>query len=476
MPEISTIAGYQLLHDGVLAMADIEANGICIDTEYVRRQQAHLSRRIDHLSKKMEDHQEMKIWKKAYRHNLNMDSTEQLSDILFKQMGHEAVIMTKGKKPKPSVSEEALEQLDIPFVKDLVQIRKLKKTKNTYLNNYLKEEIEGILRPFFHLHTTVSFRSSSSRINFQNQPIRIKEIKRVVRRAVIPRPGRMLGELDYSGVEVTVAACYHKDPNMIRDIIDPKRDMHRDMAIECYKLSPEQCTSDIRFHGKNGFVFPQFYGDYYVNCANHLWNAIAQENLKTKQKVNLKTHLKEVGLSNRKRFENHIKKVEKYFWGTRYKVYGKWKEKQWKNYLKNGYVDLFSGFRCKGLMSRNEAINYPVQGAAFHCLLWSLIRINNWLKENKMLTLLIGQIHDSIVLDIEPSELDIVLANAIRIMTEEIKKYWSWLIIPLKVDVELSPVDGSWFLKKEATIQDPCLCGNQWLYKTGECPICKRRK
>ena len=110
MPEISTIAGYQLLHDGVLAMADIEANGIHIDTEYVRRQQVHLTRRIEHLSEKMESHEEMKIWKKAYRHNLNMDSTEQLSDILFKQMEHEAVIMTKGKKPKPSVSEEALEQ------------------------------------------------------------------------------------------------------------------------------------------------------------------------------------------------------------------------------------------------------------------------------------------------------------------------------------------------------------------------------
>lgn len=475
MPETLTIKGYQLLHDGILAFADIEANGIHIDTEYVKRQQVHLTRRIDHLSKKIESHEEMKIWKKAYRHNLNMDSTEQLSDILFKQMEHEAVIMTKGKKPKPSVSEEALEQLDIPFVKDLVQIRKLKKTKNTYLNNYLKEEIEGILRPFFHLHTTTTFRSSSSNINFQNQPIRIKEIKRTVRRAVIPRPGRMIGELDYSGAEVCVAACYHKDPNMIRDIIDPKRDMHRDLAIECYKLNPEQCTPDIRFQGKNGFVFPQFYGDYYVNCANHLWNAIAQENLKTKQGINLKTHLNNVGLSNRKKFENHIKRVEKYFWGTRYPIYAKWKERQWKQYLKNGYVDLFSGFRCKGLMSRNEAINYPVQGATFHCLLYSLIQLNRWLKENKMLTLIGGQIHDSIFLDIYPPELDIVLKKAIEIMTIEIRKRWSWLIIPLKVDVELAAVNESWYGKKEVKESNTtCKCGNKWLYKNGKCPICSK--
>lgn len=476
MPEVATIAGYQLLHDGILTLADIEFNGINVDVDYVEKQRQHLSRRIDHLSKKIEEHPEMKIWKKVYPRNFNMDSTEQLSNILFKRMDIEPNVMTSGTKLKPSVSEEALEQLDLPFTKDLLQLRKLKKTKNTYLNNYLKEEIESILRPFFHLHTTVSFRSSCSAINFQNQPIRIPWIKRIVRRAVIPRPRRMLGELDYSGIEVSIATCYHKDPNMIRDIVDPKRNMHRDMAVECYKLNLDQCTDDIRYCGKNMFVFPEFYGDYYINCANSLWNAIAQLNLKTNQGLDLKTHLKNVGLGNRKKFENHIKKVEEYFWGTRYRVYGKWKEQQWKRYLKDGYVELLSGFICKGLMSRNEAINYPVQGAAFHCLLWSLIRINKWLKDNNMLTLLIGQIHDSIVFDFEPSELDIVLENAIRIMTEEIRKYWSWIIVPLKVDVELSPVDGSWFLKKEVTAQDPCICGNRWLYKTGECPICKRRK
>lgn len=474
MIQSQTIEGYQLLHEGILALTDVEANGIRVDVDYVKKQQAHLSRKIDHLTKKMAGHQEMVKWKKKYGHKMNMDSTEQLSDILFKQMGHEAVIMTGGNKP--SVKEEALEQMQLPFTSDLLQLRKWKKTKNTYLNNYIKEEVNGLLHPFFHLHTTTTFRSSSSKINFQNQPIRIKNIKKAVRRAVIPREGRMIGELDYSGVEVSIATCYHKDPNMIRDIIDPERDMHRDMAVECYKLSPGQCTSQIRYCGKNKFVFPQFYGDYYVNNAHDLWNAITQLRLKTKQKINLKTHLKEVGLGTRKRFENHIRKVEKYFWGTRYKAYGKWKERQWKKYLKDGYVDLLSGFRCKGLMSRNEAINYPIQGAAFHCLLWSLIRINKWLKENNMLTMIIGQIHDSIILDIEPSELDRVLRNAKRIMTEEIRKYWDWIILPLEVDVELTPVNGSWFLKKEVEYtENLCECGNKWIYKDGICPICNKR-
>lgn len=468
------IQGYQLLHEGVLALADIEENGIRVDVDYIKQQQKHLTRRIDHLSKKMEKHPEMITWKKKYGHKMNMDSTEQLSKILFTEMGHKPEIMTG--KDKPSVKEEALEQMDLPFTKDLVFLRKLKKTKNTYLNNYLREEVNGILRPFFHLNTTTTFRSSCSNINFQNQPIRIDWIKRIVRRAVIPRPGRLIGELDYSGIEVNVAACYHKDPNMIRDITDPKRDMHRDMSMECYKLTEGQVTDNIRHCGKNKFVFPQFYGDYYANNARDLWNAIAQLGLKTKQKVNLKTHLKEVGLGNRKKFEDHIKKVEDYFWGTRYKVYGKWKERQWKDYLRNGYVDMYSGFRCSSLMSKNESINYPIQGAAFHCLLWSLIRINKWLKDNNMLTMIIGQIHDSIVLDIHPDELDIVLEKCLEIMTQDIRNHWDWLILPLEVDIELTPVDGSWFLKKEVIHREKgCKCGNNWVYKsTKECPLCHK--
>lgn len=476
----NTYGGYKLLHDGALALADAEENGMRIDKDYCLKQQSHLTRRIKHTENKIKFHEEVKLWRKKYRSKFNLDSNTQLADILFNDMGYETETTTD--KGNPSVSQAALEQLNIPVVQDLILLRRLKKARDTYLNNYIIESVEGYLRPFFHLHTVRTFRSSSSRINFQNQPVRLPEIKRMIRRAVIPRPGRMIAEIDYTGLEVRIAACYHKDPNMIDEITNPEKDMHRDMAMECFMLAEDEWTSDTRYCGKNMFVFPQFYGDYYGNNAKAMWQAITNLKLKTKQGTPLFKHLKKHGIKNYTKFEEHIQEVEDYFWNERFGVYGEWKEKHWEQYCDVGYVDMKTGFRCSGLMGRNDAINYPIQGAAFHCLLWSLIELNRWLKKNNMKTCIIGQIHDSIVLDIDPAELNTVLAKAKHIMTEKIRLFWSWIVVPLDIEVELTPVDGSWYLKKEVNQPDfACDCNSEWMYEnkhdggiTWECPVCGR--
>lgn len=476
--------GYQLLHEGILALADAEEYGMNIDINYCKKKRTHLTRRIERAEKKIEEYEEVKFWKKKYGSKFKIGSDQQLGDILFNDFGHEAKIFTNDKKTRPSTSQEALEQLNVPFVKDYVEIKRLKKTRDTYLENYIKESVSGILRPFFHLHTVRTYRGSASQINFQNQPVRIPEIKKLVRSAVIPRPGFMIGEIDFSGIEVRIAACYHNDPNMIKEIIDPARDMHRDMAQECYLLGDNEWTKETRYCGKNKFVFPQFYGDYYGNNARDLWASILQLNLETRQGTPLKIHLKKKNIKTYKQFEKHIQKVEKDFWTRRFKVYGEWKNTHWKEYLKKGYVDIKTGFRCAGLMSRNDAINYPIQGAAFHCLLWSLIQLNRWLKENNMLSKIIGQIHDSLVMEIHPDEANVVLATAKYIMTEAIRKYWDWIIVPLDIEVELTPVNGSWYFKKETIVPDDfkCDCGMEWLYQNKtetaiiwNCPVCGNR-
>lgn len=481
-----TMDGYDLLHEGSEALADVEENGMMVDVEYCLKQQKHLKRRIEYLEEKVQRSDIVMLWKKKYRGKFNMDSDQQMADILFKQLGYEAKIFTKGLDkngdPKPSVSEEALVQLDIPMVKDIIQIRRLKKALNTYIGNYVRESVDGVLRPFFHLHTVTTFRGSSSRINFQNQPVRIPEIKKLTRRAIIPRKGRMICEIDYGGIEVKGATFYHKDPNMIKDIVDPARDMHRDMAKECYILGDGEWTAETRYCGKNKFVFPQFYGDYYGNNARDLWSAIDGLNLVTRSGVPLGRHLASKGIKTYQQFEDHIKAVEKKFWGTRYQVYGKWKERHYNTYKKNGYVDILSGFRCIALMGKNDSINYPIQGVAFHCLLWSLIQINRWLKKNNMKTMIIGQIHDSIVFDMHPDEVNEVLEKAVQVMTVDIKKRFPFMNVPMEVDAELTPVDGSWYLKNDVSHDNGvCSCGMEWRFKIKdkqsdlviyECPIC----
>jgi len=460
----TTYDGYKLLHEGVLALADIEENGMCIDIEYCKKQQNHLARRIKHLEKKLLKDKTVKKWKKKYGSQFNFDSDTQMAKMFNVD----------------SAKQEVMEQIGDPIIDTLILRKRLSKARNTYVANYIREAVDGMLHPFFHLHTTRSIRSSCSNINFQNQPVRIELIKKIVRRAVIPRPGNIIGEIDYSGQEVKVATCNHKDPEMIKELNDPSRDMHRDMAMMCYKVPKDLMTSKIRYCGKNKFVFPQFYGDYYVHNATDLWNAITTLNLELKNGIPLHKHLKSNKLGTYSKFESHIKKVEKYFWEDKFSVYADWKQQIWDDYCDTGQVFLYSGFVCSGYMERNKVINMPIQGPAFHCLLWSLIKINKWLKETGKQTKVIGQIHDSIVLDIYPPELNEVIEKCRKIMTEDIVTHWPWLIVQLKIDVELTPVDGSWYLKEEVKRADCHECGSSWMWQKEdgdeeywECPVCE---
>ena len=147
--------------------------------------------------------------------------------------------------------EEALTKVDLPFVTDYLRMQKLVKAKSTYLEGILNETCEGCLHPSFDLNTAISYRSSSSAPNFQNVPIRNKEIGQLVRSCFVARDGNRLVEVDFGGIEVRAAAFYHKDPTMIAYLNDPTKDMHRDCASSVYLLPPEEVSKDARYTAKN---------------------------------------------------------------------------------------------------------------------------------------------------------------------------------------------------------------------------------
>jgi len=151
-------------------------------------------------------------------------------------------------------------------------------------------------------------------------------------------------------------------------------------------------------------------------------------------------------------FEKHIQEVEYDFWNKRFRVYNQWKKDWWKAYLDKGYFETLTGFYIAGNLDRKQTINYPVQGSAFHWLLWSLIRIQRIMNKHKMKSLIIGQIHDSIVADIYKRELKDYLEIVKQVIYEDIRKHWSWIIVPLIVEAEVAPINKSWYEKKEIQI------------------------
>jgi DNA polymerase-1 len=365
------------------------------------------------------------------------------------------------------MDEDVLEQIDHPFVKQFLKLEGLKKLRSTYLMGVRREVVDGLLHPSFNLHLVRTYRSSSDHPNFQNIPIRDKEIGKLIRSCFVPRPGHVLVESDYGSLEVRVSACYNHDPMLIEYINDPTKDMHRDMAAECYMIEPHEVSKEARFYAKNQFVFPEFYGSYFAQCAPNLWNAIGRYNLKTTDGQSLEDVLLAQGITSLGEtfshysgrietkpgtFMEHIRQVEEDFWGRRFKVYAQWKLDWWGAYLERGYFDLLTGFRCQGPMSKNETTNYPGQGTGFHFLLWELVQLQRWVRAEQLRSRIIGQIHDSLVWSFHKDEVSRVLAKCQQVMTRDVLRHWPWINVPFGIEAEVAPVGGTWNDKQKQEI------------------------
>jgi DNA polymerase-1 len=440
----NTPEAYKLLHRGALALADVEMNGIRVDIDHCRDEQRKARMTMAEIEGLIREMDEGKIWAKKFKSKgMNIGSQEQLADVLFKYSEYERV---KGN----STDQDVLAEIGTPFTDAIARYRKYSQAAGTFLEAIIRQVDEnGLLHPGFALNTTQTFRSSSMDPNFQNMPIHDHEIGPLIRRGIISRKGRQLVELDYSGAEVSNGVCYHKDPTMVRYITDPSKDMHRDMAMECFKLPLDEITKKIRFIGKNDFVFPQFYGDYYKTCADSMWKDVRRQDLELQSGKPLISHMKSVGLGTYNLLEGHLEDVEEAFWSERFPVYARWKKKMYKQYLRDGFVHTLTGFTVQGFMRKNQVINYPVQGSAFHWLLWSLTELNRQMRRNQMSSMIVGQVHDSMLLDCHPRETDDVIHLAREIMTKRIMKQWDWILVPLVADAEIAPINGSWHEKAE---------------------------
>ena len=458
---MTPIQAYYLLHEGTLALARAERNGIRVDVEYLEEKISDLEKQICDLEDHFKSSRFYSQWKGFQGKEPNPNSSVQLANYLYGELQLVPPKLTA--TGRGSTDKESLTELNIPELNAVLEARKLKKIKD-YLEGFRREQTDGWLHPSFNLHLARTFRSSSDSPNFQNIPKRDKLAMDVTRRALYPRRGHQLLEVDYGALEVRIAACYHKDPTMLQ-YIKTDHDMHADMAQQIFMIDDFDKHRDdhavLRGATKNGFVFPQFYGDYFVNCAEYMacdWGGLPKKGgWRPGQGValdggTLGGHLRSKGIKNLEDFIQHVKEIEQDFWGKRFRQYARWKERWWHEYQKTGYIDMLTGFRCKGLMGKNDAINYPIQGSAFHCLLWSFIELDKMLVQNKWRSRIIGQIHDAIVLDVYPPELPMLVKHIVDITTKKLPEAWNWISVPLTVEFEICDVDTSWADKKELEI------------------------
>ena len=449
-PKNRLAEAYNLFHAGTIALADVQRNGICIDEDYYNEENEKIGVEIEAIKEKLRTSDEAALFKEngLIRKILDFGSTKDLGILFYDVLKLPQQLTTKNNY---RVDSDALENINLPFVDDLLQMRKLEKVHGTYFAQFLREVCNKKIYPFFDLHIPVSFRGSSSMPNFQNIPIRDPYVGKLIRSGIFPSKGNKLAELDYASIEVKMAAIVTGDPNLKKYVLDPTTDMHRDSAQDIWMLPQEEVSKDIRKNSKGDWVFALLYGSFYKQCAISLWK---HNNYETVSGIKLKDHMRDQGINNLSQFTEHCKEAERIFWQERFPVYAQWKIDINKKYQRLGWIENKFGFRFVGYMSDKQVSNFPVQSAAFHTLLHSIILINDIAKEEKWKSKLVGQIHDSLVVDLVPEEEKHVLETCVRIMSIKMRELHDWIDVPIDVDAETTDIDKPWSTKKEVKISD----------------------
>jgi DNA polymerase-1 len=461
MKHRTTRDAHDLLLRGQLAMAAIERNGVRVDKDRLETTIVSVTERIAEMERELKQTKVFREWERAYGDKTNFNARDQLADVLFNKLGMKSGgTTTKGHRH--STSKDVLEMIDDPFVRQYRKIEPIKNSLRVNLKGIQREMVEHsdgnwYVHPNNNLNTVVTFRPSSSDPNWKNFPKRNKEIAELVRPIFIARPGRRFVEVDQAQIEVRVPACARlaNDPELIRYINDPKSDMHRDQACNVWMLRKDEVSKPIRQTTKTNFVFAGFYGSPYFNTAKRLWDDIERYELKTEQGVPLKEHLARKGIRTLGRcepegsddegtFVGHVAVCEQKLW-EKFIGYWKWKQKQVENYHLDGGMTMVTGFAVNGPHARTEIANYGIQGPAYHITLWSVCELLDELRRRRMKTRLLGEIYDSIQMDVPKSETDDCLDLCTEIMTERVREHWDWITVPLSIECEVSPVNGSWW-------------------------------
>ena len=382
-------------------LADMELNGVCLDTEALKETSAIFTERMNQL--------EQAIYKDAGE-TFNISSPKQVGDILFGKMQ----IMDKPKKTKTGqyvTSEEVLQSLQgkSPIVAHILDYRGLKKLLGTYIDALPKliNKRTGHIHTSFNQALTATGRLSSSDPNLQNIPVRSEDGKEI-RKCFIPEPGCLFFSADYSQIELRIMAHLSKDKNMT-EAFREGFDIHAATAAKIWHKDVNDVLPEERKKAKQA-NFGIIYGITTYGLA---------------QRMNIDNHeARELIDGYFKTFPNVKEYMEKAKEVARAKGYAETIFGR-RRYLpdinsKNGTV--------RGFAERN-AINAPIQGSEADIIKIAMIHIWKRFKKEGIRSKMILQVHDELNFSVYPDEKDIVE----KIVLEEMQGAYH-LNVPLIAD------------------------------------------
>jgi len=390
---------------------NMEKCGFTIDINRLKEYIEELTKKIDILTEN--------IYNLAGE-EFNINSPKQLGIILFEKL---MLPVVKKTKTGYSTAAEVLEKLKNkhPIIDNILEYRQLVKLKTTYGDGLYSavNKDTGKLHSTFNQTITATGRISSTEPNLQNIPIKL-EMGRKIRKVFIPQSkDYLLLDADYSQIELRVLAHIAQDETLI-NAFRSGEDIHKITAAKVFKLDINEVNSTQRNNAK-AVNFGIIYGIGAFSLS---------------QDLNI----------TRKEAEEYI---EGYF--EKYPKVKEYMNETVKKARELGYVTTLFGRRRPipeisssnfNLRSFGErvAMNTPIQGTAADIIKIAMIRVYNKLKEKKLKSRLILQVHDELLVEVHKDELDEVKEILKNEMENAVK-----LDVPLEIDMHLG---DTWFEAK----------------------------
>ncbi|MBO5214255.1 MAG: DNA polymerase I [Clostridia bacterium] len=344
----------------------------------------------------------------------NIYSPKQLSEVLFTDL-----LLPPGKKTKTgySTDNDTLEKLTKyhPIAQAVIDCRRIAKLKSTYADG-LAEKVgdDGRIHTIFMQAVTQTGRISSVEPNLQNIPIRT-DLGRQLRRAFSAEDGCLLVDADYSQIELRILSHIADDKAMQQAFIDGE-DIHTATASQVFDLPMEMITPELRRRAKAvNFGIVYGIGDYSLGQDLHVSRKEAKQYIESylETYTGVRDFMKDIV-----EFGKEHGYVETVFHRRRYVPELK----------ASGHLRAFGERVC---------MNAPIQGTAADVIKYAMVKIDRRLKEEKMKTRLILQIHDELILEAPEEEAE----KAARLLKEEMESA-ATLKVPLSVD---SNTAKNWF-------------------------------
>ena len=378
----------------------IEERGMKIDFEYFERLKEEYERYVGRL--------EAEVYEMAGT-DFNLNSTIQLSYILFQQMG----LSTKGIKKTQrgySTGAKELEKLkdQHPIIPKIIEYREAAKLLSTYIVPLPQlADIEGRVHTTFTQDVTATGRLSSLNPNLQNIPTRTEEGRRI-REGFVVDPGKVLISADYAQFELRLAAALANDTELIKDF-NAGTDIHTKTAAEVFKIPMGKVTKDQRRMAK-----VVNFGIIYGMSAKGLADATGMTIPEAKEFVERYFEL-------RRPIQN---KLNEYL-----------KQAQEKGYVETYYgrrrptPDVRSANFLVRMAAERAAQNMPIQGTEADLMKKAMIKLDKELPEGAEM---IMQVHDSIMVEAKPE----VAEEAKRVLKEVMENVAPEFPVKLLVDIK----------------------------------------